>query len=62
MGKVMGEFCHGTSAVADGVFDVVAQFGKGFVVAFGLENGVVAEALPSPTLFYYRAFYDALEE
>ena len=38
------------SPVADGVFHFVAQFGEGLVVAVGLENGVVAEALSAALL------------
>jgi hypothetical protein len=35
--------------MADLVFDVGSQFGEGFVVAFGFEDRVIAEALcPAP--------------
>ena len=48
--------------MADAVLDVVAQFGKGLLVAFGFEDGVVAEALPSPTLADDVPFHDAFKK
>ena len=60
--KILAELFHGTCAVADSVFDVVAKFGEGLVVTCGLEDRVVAEALPSPTLADNLAFHDAVKE
>lgn len=59
MGEIFCKLGYGAGAVADGVLDVVAQFGKGLVVAFGLENGVVAEAFASPALVYDGAVDNA---
>jgi hypothetical protein len=36
--------------VADVVLDIHTQFCEGLVVAIGLEDGIIAEALPSPPL------------
>ena len=47
--------------MADAVFDVHTQFSKSFVVARWLEDRIVAEALPSPTLSDNLAFDDTLE-
>ena len=44
------------------VLYLIAQFGKGLVVAVGTEDGIVAEA-PYPTPFAgYLAFDDTLKE
>ena len=47
--------------MTDAVLDVSTQFSKGLVVAVRLEDGVVAEALPSPTLLDNLAVDDAFE-
>ena len=47
--------------MADGVFYFVAQLGKGLVVAIGLEDGVVAEALGAPLLLGDLAVATAFE-
>ena len=47
--------------MTDAVLDVSTQFGKGLVVTFRLENGVVAKALPSPTLSDDFTIDDTLE-
>ena len=57
----MSKFLHGTGAVRDMVLYLAAQFGKGLVVAFRLEDRIVAEALSSPTLTYDGTVDDAFE-
>ena len=47
--------------MADMVLDVHTQFCEGLVVAIRLEDGVIAEALFSPTLSDDFTFYDSLE-
>ena len=47
--------------MTDAVLDVGTQFGKGLVIAIWLEDGVVAEALPSPTLSDDFTIDDTLE-
>jgi hypothetical protein len=47
--------------MADVVFDVSTQFGKSFVVAFRLEDGVIAEALSSSALGNDFAIDNTLE-
>ena len=44
------------------VFDVYTQFSKGLVIAFWLEDGIVAKALSSPLLADDVAITDAFEE
>ena len=61
-GKKACQFVHGARSVTDGVFHIIAQFGKGESVAFGLEDRVVAEALSSPTLCDDAATHDAFKE
>ena len=58
------EFCQfldGTGAVADLVLYTHTHLGKGLIVTLGLEDGVVAEALPSPTLLGNLAIDDTFE-
>ena len=57
----MSKFLHGTGAVRDMVLYLAAQFGKGLVVAFRLEDRIVAEALSSPTLTYDGTVDDAFK-
>jgi len=47
--------------MADLVLDVCAHLSKRLAIAFGLEDGVVAEALPSPALLDDFTFDDAFE-
>ena len=47
--------------MTDMVLDVHTQFCEGLVVAIRLEDGVIAEALSSPTLSDDFTFYDSLE-
>ena len=55
------QLLRGAPTVADGVFHFVAQLGKGLVVAIGLEDGVVAEALGAPLLLGDLAVATAFE-
>ena len=59
--KILAELFHGTCAVADSVFDVVAKFGEGLVVTCGLEDGGVAEAFATSALADDFTFYCAGE-
>jgi hypothetical protein len=47
--------------MADTVLDIHTQFSKRLVVASRLEDGIIAEALPSPTLSDDLPFNDTLE-
>ena len=47
--------------MADMVLDVHTQLSECFVVAVRLEDGIVAEALPSPTLSDDLTLDDSLE-
>ena len=47
--------------MADMVLDIHTQFRKGLIITFRLEDGVVTEALPSPTLSYNLAFDNTFE-
>ena len=57
----LAEFCCGTGAVADLVLDVKSKFCECLVIAVGLEDGVVAEALPSPAFADDLSVDDAFE-
>ena len=48
--------------MADTVFDIHAQLSESLVIAIRLEDGIVAEALSSPTLFYDFTIDDAFEK
>ena len=47
--------------MADAVLDIHSQLSERLVVAIWLEDGIIAEALPSPTLSDNLAFDDTLE-
>jgi hypothetical protein len=47
--------------MTDTVFDIHTQLGKSLIVAVGLEDRIVAEAFPSPTLSDNLTFDDSLE-
>jgi hypothetical protein len=47
--------------MADMVLDVHTQFGEGLIVAVRLEDGIIAEALPSPALSDDLTFDDTFE-
>ncbi len=55
------QLLRGAPTVADGVFHFVTQFGEGLVVAVGLEDGVVAEALGAALLLGDASVAAALE-
>ena len=59
--EVVCQFLCGSCAVADTVLDIHTQFSKRLVVASRLEDGIIAEALPSPTFSDNLAFDDTLE-
>ena len=59
--QILRQLLCGASPVADAVLDVGTQLGKRLVVAVGLEDGVVAEALGTALLACYHAVDDALE-
>lgn len=60
--EVLAQLGNGAGAVADGVFLGLAEFGEGAVVAGGLEDGVVAEAVVTAWLFGDVAFHGAAED
>jgi hypothetical protein len=47
--------------MADLVLDIQPQFCKSLVIAVRLENGIIAEALPSSTLSDNLTFNDTFE-
>ena len=46
----LAEFRHRSGPVADMVLDLHTEFCEGLIVAVRLEDGIIAEALPSPVL------------
>jgi hypothetical protein len=56
------ELFHGTEPVADGILDVIAQFGKGKVVTFGNKDWVVTESGTSSLFSDDFTFYNAFEQ
>ena len=59
--KKLAEFLRGSCAMADTVLDIHTQFSKRLVVASRLEDGIIDEALTSPTLSDDLPFNDTLE-
>ena len=59
--KELAEFRHSTGTMADVVFDLHTEFGEGLVVAIGLKDGIIAEALPSLALTDDLTIDDALK-
>ena len=55
------QFPKRISSVAVLAFCWLAEFGEGLVVAFGLEEGIVAEAIFAAWFFNDLAFADAVE-
>lgn len=60
--KIICQFLGGAGAMADLVFDFLAQLGKSLLVTFGPEDGIIAEAPHSTLLMGYLALYDAFEQ
>ena len=57
----LAEFRHSTCPVADMVLDLHTEFCEGLIVAVRLEDGIIAEALPSPVLTDDLTLYDTFE-
>ena len=55
------EFRNRSGTMADMVFDLHTEFGEGLVVAIGLKDGIIAEALPSLALTDDLTIDDALK-
>ena len=56
------ELRNGAGAVADVVFHLSAQLGKGLARLLGRKDGVVAKALCAALLWSNRSLNDAFEE
>ena len=58
--QVVSEFLCSSCPVADVILDIHTQLSESLVVAFRLEDGIVAEALSSPTLLPCDCYYSLI--
>ena len=56
------QFLYSLGTMTDSVFYLIAQFGKGQVISFGKENGIITEAFSSSALSDDGSLHDAFKE